>query len=219
MLEVRLCDLDKSWQHRVPGLVELLDEQLHPLLVEEFAGNNDNLRKTQEDYGMRLVLMVEQKIQAGEEQLRLLGFLAYKVWSDPRPSVSICAMAVPTCTRGCGYGRRLLEVAMEAAVDVSTDGMGLLTLLSLPEAVGFYARVGFQRSDGEALSTSEFESEDVPCLPMSFRCCHPVSSSTMLVEGAFVAAAEEPWSLPLCKALEDGPTWPSIQTVIVAFSE
>lgn len=199
-------------------MVELLEEQLDPLLVEEFAGNMDNLRKTQEGYGMRLVLLIEQKNrqECEEQHLHLLGFLAYKVWSHPRPSVSICAMAVPMCKRGYGYGRRLLEVAMEVAASQSTGGSGLLTLLSLPEAVGFYSRIGFQRSDGESFIASDYDAEDAPCLPMSLRCSCPVSPSATSVQGVSVDAVEEPWSFSLCKALEDGPTWPAVQTVIAA---
>jgi len=217
-LEVRLRDFESSWQSRVPGLPELLDEQLEPLMVEEFAGNVRNLRATQEGYGMRLLLLLkQQETQAdGEQQPQLLGFLAYKVWSEPRPSVSICAMAVPARERGHGYGRSLLEVAMEVAVDVSKDGMGLLTLLSLPEAVGFYSRVGFLRTDGQELNVTECEAEDAPCLPMRRSCSRRDSALEFLLEGAVDDIAEESWSSSLCKALEDGPTWPAIQTLTIA---
>lgn len=190
-----------------PLLAELLTEQLAPLYDEEFGADLDNLGRSLLGYDMRLSLMVEQR-PAGEAP-ELLGFVAYKVWGEPQPCVSVCAVGVPQRFRGCGYGRRLMAVAEDQAAlcsaAVGRKDKGLVCLRSFPSSVRFYTRLGYEKTDeAEALPEGMAEDDDDgPCVPMVRRCGTPTLKSAP----AHSAKPLDPWSPRRSRHLEDGPTW------------
>lgn len=206
LLDVTLRGPSSPQIYPQPWMAELLETQLAPLYEEEFAADLKNLQQTQRGYGVKLGLLIQE--QPAEEVPDLLGFVAYKPWGPPLPSASVCAVAVPAHCRGHGYGRDLMAVVEDHAAIAGEaacpGGSGLVRLSSLPTAVRFYTRLGYEIMEGESeggLQTNPQEDdEDAPCVPMQRSCCR----ISALPAGT---PAFEPWSPRRAKHLEDGPTW------------
>jgi len=209
--------------HPMGGLDEVIDKDLCELLMDEFAGDLANFRKTQKEFKVKLSLMVEHRPADEDRPCVLLGFLAFKKWGLPSPGVSVGAVGVSASQRGHGYGQQLMDVAKSQAIlsaQASGSPVGEVRLRSLASAVGFYKRLGFEVidegldneatgrtpscPDPEALSGVGFEDEDAPCVPMVLRC--PLSSPGPRLP--LKSPAAEPWTPNRSRAFEDGPTWP-----------
>lgn len=205
------------------GLDEVIDKDLCELLMDEFAGDLANFRKTQKEFKVKLSLLVEHRPADEDRPCVLLGFLAFKKWGLPSPGVSVGAVGVSARQRGKGYGQQLMDVAQEQAIlaaQASGSLVGEVRLRSLASAVGFYKRLGFEvideGSDNEAAARTPscpdpeavagvgFEAEDAPCVPMVLR-CHLSSPGPKL---PLKSPAAEPWTPNRSRAFEDGPTWP-----------
>jgi len=193
-----------------PWLPELMEDQLAPLYLDEFGADLGNLRQSQHGYGIKLTLMLKERV--ADEVPELLGFLAYKSWGGPMPCVSVCAVGVPSRFRGCGYGRALMQVAEAEAARVGEPrAPGVVRFRSLATAVGFYSRLGYHRTDEDAETEGTQESvptgsqdsdEDAPCVPME-RFCAPAGSAPPSAPRSPLQA----WSPRRARHLEDGPTW------------
>ena len=173
--DVRLRAPSSPQHYCKPWLADMLEEQFAPLYMEEFGADMGNLRQSQRGYGIKLSLMVDESAAEPE----LLGFLACKSWGAPMPGVSVCAVGVPSKFRGCGYGRRLMEVAESEAAHAGDEALpGSVRFRSLATAVGFYTRLGYQRMDEDAeegeepapASSADDSDEDAPCVPMERVC-------------------------------------------------
>lgn len=205
------------------GLDEVIDKDLCELLMDEFAGDLANFRKTQKEFKVKLSLLVEHRPADNDRPCVLLGFLAFKKWGLPSPGVSVGAVGVSASQRGHGYGQQLMDVAQGQAIlaaQASGAPVGEVRLRSLASAVGFYKRLGFEVidegldneptgrtpscPDPEALLGVGFEDEDAPCVPMVLRC--PLSSPGTRLP--LKSPAAEPWTPNRSRAFEDGPTWP-----------
>lgn len=205
------------------GLDEVIDKDLCELLMDEFAGDLANFRKTQKEFKVKLSLLVEHRPADEDRPCVLLGFLAFKKWGLPSPGVSVGAVGVSASQRGHGYGQQLMDVAQRQAIlaaQASGSPVGEVRLRSLASAVGFYKRLGFEVidegldsevtartpscPDPEAVSGVGFEDEDAPCVPMVLRCFFS-SPGPML---PLKSPAAEPWTPNRSRAFEDGPTWP-----------
>jgi predicted GNAT family acetyltransferase len=158
--------------------------------------------------------LVEWRAGAAEDDaaLDLIGFLAYKTWGPPAPGVSIGAVGVSSKHRGKGYGRQLMKVAEDRAALLGIEGAlgfvpGEVRLRSFASAVQFYERIGYER-----IEEDDDDDEDAPCVPMVRRCA-PFSPRTAQRMASLLSPKQDPWSPKRSRALEDGPTWPSVQNV------
>jgi len=234
--EVLLNDItvqqpDAEEDYPVPGLKQVIDEQLSEILMEEFGADLHNFRRTQREFGLKLSLLVEKAADATEDAppLTLLGFLAYKAWGPPAPGVSIGAVGTGSNHRGKGYGRQLMQVAENCAALLGEPGPegfvpGEVRLRSLATAVRFYERLGYERVDSmegnavektpgcpdlEAPQQEASVDDDAPCVPMVKRMT-PLSPRTALLLARHGSPQPDPWCEKKSRALEDGPTWPPV---------
>jgi len=226
--DVMLQDPEDDDAYAISGLGAVIDEQLAEILLEEFGADLKNFRQAQHDFNLKLSLLVEER--PGEDPaLDLLGFVAYKTWGPPIPGVSVGAVGVADKHRGKGYGRQLMKVAEDRAalLGITTaEGFrpGEVRLRSLASAVRFYERLGYERveeDEDEAKHTPacpdperhagevDEDDDDGPCVPM-VRKCAPPSPPTLMKMGPLVSPKQAPWCPKLSRALEDGPTWPSL---------
>ena len=68
--------------------------------------------------------------------------------------------------QGQGIGKAMMARVMEYLGDVSRDGGIKINLMTAPDKVGFYERLGFERRPNEKLGpgmTQWIEKEDQPC--------------------------------------------------------
>lgn len=206
MLDVQLRSPASPQMYALPGLAELVEEQLAPLYEEDFAADLENLRQTQLKHGMKLSLLVEENSAEEGPALDLVGFVVYKPWGLPRPGVSVGACGVSPRYRKRGYGRRLMKEAEEQAVRAGEASgnkeSGLVSLRSVRSAVRFYERLGFQRLEESEEGTND-DGDDGPSVPMEQRC--DVGS---IAGGPLEKSNLDPWSSQQSRMLEDGPTWP-----------
>ncbi|CAE7360451.1 NEW1 [Symbiodinium sp. KB8] len=226
--DVMLQDPEDDDAYAISGLGSVIDEQLAEILLEEFGADLKNFRQAQRDFNLKLSLLVEER--PGEDPaLDLLGFVAYKTWGPPVPGVSVGAVGIADKHRGKGYGRQLMKVAEDRAalLGIATaEGFrpGEVRLRSLASAVRFYERLGYERveeDEDEAKHTPacpdperhagevDEDDDDGPCVPM-VRKCAPPSPPTLMKMGPLVSPKQAPWCPKLSRALEDGPTWPSL---------
>merc|ERR1712151_825038 len=230
------CSDDEGYP--VPGLRQVIDEQLSEILMDEFGADLRNFRRTQQEFGLKLSLLIEKRPEDAEDApaLDLIGFLAYKAWGPPSPGVSIGAVGVSSRHRGKGYGRQLMKVAEDRAALLGTQGPdgfvpGEVRLRSLATAVHFYERIGYERveegpDDKKAektpgcpdpeTATREVANgdEEEPCVPMRRRCV-PFSPRTSAKLAPLLSPKHAPWSPKQARALEDGPTWPRMADLIL----
>jgi GNAT superfamily N-acetyltransferase len=240
--EVLLNDItvqnpDSAEEYPLSGLKQVIDEQLSEILMEEFGADLPNFRRTQQEFGLKLSLLVEKVAGAAEDEptLTLLGFLAYKAWGPPSPGVSIGAVGTSSKYRGKGYGRQLMQVAENCAALLGGHGPdgfvpGEVRLRSLATAVRFYERLGYERVDSMEGNAAEktpgcpdleatrqeapVDEDDAPCVPMVKRMT-PVSPRTAASLAPCFSPRPDPWCPKQSRALEDGPTWPPISEFTV----
>merc|ERR1712129_166067 len=205
--------------------------------MEEFGADLPNFRRTQQEFGLKLSLLVEKVAGAAEDEptLTLLGFLAYKAWGPPSPGVSIGAVGTSSKYRGKGYGRQLMQVAENCAALLGGHGPdgcvpGEVRLRSLATAVRFYERLGYERVDSMEGNAAEktpgcpdleatrqeapVDEDDAPCVPMVKRMT-PFSPRTAASLAPCFSPRPDPWCPKQSRALEDGPTWPPISEFTV----
>jgi len=229
--DVALQDPDVDDAYAISGLGEVIDEQLSELLLEEFGADLKNFRRAQQDFNLKLSLLVEQRPDE-DPALDLLGFLAYKTWGPPVPGVSVGAVGVADKHRGKGYGRQLMKVAEDRAAMlgvVTQQGFqpGEVRLRSLASAVRFYERIGYERLEEEGVAEktpacpdperpadAEDSEEEGPCVPMA-RKCAPHSPRTTMKMGPLLSPKQTAWCPTISRALEDGPTWPTMEQLLL----
>eukprot|EP00920_Eleutheroschizon_duboscqi_P025792 GHVT01063655.1.p1 GENE.GHVT01063655.1~~GHVT01063655.1.p1 ORF type:complete len:379 (+),score=52.11 GHVT01063655.1:901-2037(+) len=85
--------------------------------------------------GCRLALLTSSSY------LTFLGFVSYRIHPETR-AMEILKLAVPQSQQGKGYGKKLLKAVINLARQ--TPGICFIALSSLPEAEGFYNRLGFK---------------------------------------------------------------------------
>lgn len=230
--DVALQDPDVDDAYAISGLGEVIDEQLSELLMEEFGADLKNFRRAQQDFNLKLSLLVEQQPEE-DPALDLLGFVAYKTWGPPVPGVSVGAVGVADKHRGKGYGRQLMKVAEDRAAMlgvVTGEGFqpGQVRLRSLASAVHFYERLGYERlegEEGEAEKTpacpdperpaGEDSDDEGPCVPMARKCAPHSPRTTMKMGPLLSPGPQMAWCPKISRALEDGPTWPTMEQLLL----
>ncbi|CAK9112570.1 Elongation factor 3 (EF-3) (Eukaryotic elongation factor 3) (eEF3) [Durusdinium trenchii] len=230
--DVALEDPEIEDAYAISGLGEVIDQQLSELLMEEFGADLKNFRRAQLEFNLKLSLLVEQQPDE-DPALDLLGFVAFKTWGPPVPGVSVGAVGVADKHRGKGYGRQLMKVAEDRAAMLgimTPEGFqaGEVRLRSLASAVLFYERLGYERredeDEGAAEKTpacpdperpaAEEDDDDGPCVPMA-RKFAPFSPRSALKMGPLLSPKHCAWCPKISRALEDGPTWPTMEQLLL----
>jgi ribosomal protein S18 acetylase RimI-like enzyme len=91
-------------------------------------------------------------LYCSEDLQDLWGFAVYKM--QPTTGIlSLAKLAVPSCYRGLGFGRTMVQELIRTGRSV--QGLDTIALSSLPEAVAFYTRLGFKKHDGVELPAED----------------------------------------------------------------
>jgi ribosomal protein S18 acetylase RimI-like enzyme len=91
-------------------------------------------------------------LYCSEDLQDLWGFAVYKL--QPTTGIlSLAKLAVPSCYRGLGFGRTMVQELIRTGKSV--QGLDTIALSSLPEAVAFYTRLGFKKHDGVELPAED----------------------------------------------------------------
>lgn len=102
----------------------------------------------------RLTLLVTKLAANTEEQARsLIGFIVWRIQEDLE-CFSIAKTAVAPAHRRKGFGTHLVKWAMQRG---KRGKVSVISLSSVPDAISFYQRLGFERLDDIKLKTDPNE--------------------------------------------------------------
>lgn len=150
-------DLKVSDLARDPMLLGLLKEA-EPLYQRHFHEDlTDEVGSWQDAY---IAFLVQPGKTTADKQL--LGFVVYKFWDWPLRCMSVLRIAVPDKYRMLGCGRQLMRWAMDKARRKPRRECTKVTLCAVPEAVTFYERLNFVRTEEATDAPMDVEDEDIP---------------------------------------------------------
>jgi ribosomal protein S18 acetylase RimI-like enzyme len=138
--------------------------QVQPLYDKHF--HSDLLEDLKDREGCMVTFLVADE-PVDKQSYQPIGFIVYKFWGAPLRSMSILRVAVFDCYRKHGFGKLLMQKAMEKARKKPRSECSRVTLHGVPEALRFYERLNFTPIPEENLCDLSAADVDADITPMT----------------------------------------------------